>query len=71
MNQEIKLKVIGFDSFSMYQFHQENITGNSQVSLALIDRLNNGKPLSLYIDGMFSYVKPDGMSNKAITYFIN
>lgn len=46
----------------MTGFHQENITGTAEFSATLVERLTNGKPLSLYIDGIMSSVKPNGES---------
>lgn len=47
----------------MTGFHQENITGSSEFSATLVERLTNGKPLSLYVDGIMSSVKSDGESH--------
>lgn len=46
--------------FSMTEFHQENITGTPKFSAALIEHLNNGKPLSLLVDGIYSHVRSNG-----------
>lgn len=50
--------------FSMTGFHTIVRKGNSVVSDGLIEGLNNGKPLSLYFDGIFSKIKPNGESCK-------
>lgn len=49
----------------MTRFHQEYITGTSEVSATLVERLTNELPLSLYFDGMFSQVSASGKPNKA------
>ena len=46
----------------MTGFHQEKINGTSEISADLIDGLNNGHPLSLYIDGIGSHIKPNSKS---------
>lgn len=48
----------------MTEFHQENISRFSSFSADLVERLTNGKPLSLYVDGIVSRVKSNGESLK-------
>lgn len=61
----------------MTAFHQENISRFSNVSDTLVELLNNGKPLSLYIDGIVSVLKANGklllllvalLSNRMVKY---
>lgn len=54
--------IMKFVFFSMTAFHQENISRFSNVSDTLVELLNNGKPLSLYIDGIVSVLKANGKS---------
>lgn len=46
--------------FSMSGFWQEKINGTAKISATLVGRLNNGKPLSLYVNGMLSHIRPNG-----------
>lgn len=46
----------------MTRFHQESITATSGISTALVEHLTNGKPFSLYVDGMFSHISTNGKS---------
>lgn len=48
----------------MTAFHQINVSRSSNISLALIEQLTNGKPLSLYVDGIVSRIKAEGKSSK-------
>lgn len=55
----------------MEGFYQESISRFSNFSDVLIERLNNGKPLSLYVDGVVSRLKPTGKSMKSFVAFAN
>lgn len=48
----------------MTEFHQVKINGTVEIPEELIEFMNNGKSLSLYIDGILSHVKPNGKDNK-------
>lgn len=41
-------------------FHQEKFNGSTEIPTALADGLNNGKPLTLYFDGIASHLTPSG-----------
>lgn len=43
-------------------FDQVILNGSSEVPAELIERLHNGKTLSLYFDGIASHVKPNSKS---------
>lgn len=58
-------KLANLSHFSMEEFYQENISRFSNFSDGLVERLNNGKPLSLYVDGVVSRLKPVGKSSKS------
>lgn len=47
----------------MTRFHQEYFE-DSSFSNDLIDNLSNGRPLSLYVDGIIAHLKPTGESMK-------
>lgn len=43
----------------MTAFHQVNVDRNNEIPSALIEKLTNGKALSLYVDGIVSRIKPN------------
>lgn len=49
----------------MEGFYQESISRFSNFSNALVERLSNGKPLSMYVDGVVSRLKPTGKTKKS------
>lgn len=44
----------------MTAFYQESISGFSNFSDVLVERLANGKPLSLFVDGIVSVLRANG-----------
>lgn len=63
--QKTNQLVINLVYFSMTAFHQEYIGGSSNFSDVLVERLSNGKPLSLYVDGVLSSPRATGKSWKS------
>lgn len=56
-----KMNEINFP-FSLIAFHQVKINGSLEMPSSLIQRLNNGKPLTIYFDGILSHLKANGKS---------